>query len=340
MTVRAVAAGLCAITPGAAPSVLDDNPGIDVAVLEVAGGHLSWSVLTESAPPTAVIDNVTSAQNWVWALYGEPVALALAEPGVSVDEVEYAPARPDLAAKVRRLAFALWAARWWPASTIDDIPTLDDALLDRDITGLVDDCESVVAGADALFVAVSPPPAGDSARAEDYALAAGTAAVRPGTLVLARGISGTDWRRYPPGIVDASERAVSWEVTHVAGNTAVRVAVVASPHLVGAVPAHLRPRATVAGADPSRAVDVALHLTGDTWVGATHAPPGSEGGVTVEVYLPGFGGNLHPELGGREVRDRIRDLVRQRLQRAATPDDDGDTPLLAEIGAAASESDF
>ncbi|AWK75015.1 hypothetical protein CBI38_29120 [Rhodococcus oxybenzonivorans] len=352
VTVRAVAGDLWVITPGDAPSVLDDDPGIDVAVLEVAGGHLSWSVLTEPAPPTAVIDDVTSAQDWVWALYGEAVALALAEPAValapaepggSVHEVEYRPARPRLAANVRRLAFALWAARWWPASTIDAIPALDDALLDRDIAGLVDDCESVVAGADAVLMAVPPRSAGNSARAEDYALAAGTAtAVRAGTLVLARGTGGTDWRRCPPGLIDASERAVSWEVQRVAGTTSVRVAVVGAPNLAGAVATHLRPRATVAGADPVHTADVELHLIGDTWVGDTDAPPGSEQGVTVNVYLPGFGGNLHPALGGRDVRDRIRDLARQRLQRAAAPDsdDDSDVPLLAEIDAAASESDF
>ena len=116
--------GVWVIAPDDAPSVLDDAAGIHVAVLEVLGGHLSWSVLAEHAVPAAVIDDVDSAQNWLWAVFGEEVALAVA--AGSGTEISVAPARPRVADGARRLAYAHWAARWWPTSTIDALPPLDD----------------------------------------------------------------------------------------------------------------------------------------------------------------------------------------------------------------------
>ncbi|MFC9551578.1 hypothetical protein ACFTWF_12075 [Rhodococcus sp. NPDC056960] len=329
--------GVWIIAPDSAPSVLDAAAGIDVAVLEVVGGHLSWSVLADSAVPAAVIDDVDSAQNWVWAVFGEEVALALASG--SGRDVTPAPARPRIAAAARRLAFAQWATRWWPASAVDAIPALDAGLLNREIGTLAEDCDLLVDGDDAL-VPAGLPVSGLPARADDYALAAGAAtAAVPSRLVLARGTGGTDWRRYPPGLVDASERAVFWEVVRAAGITTVRVSVVAAPGLSAPVPDHLQPRATIGAATGT--VDVALELSGDVWSGEAAAPQGSEAGVSVRVYVPGFGVNGSPDGGDPEARERVRNLVRQRLRRAAEPTPDGpDAPLLAEIDAAASDSDF
>ncbi|PBC47771.1 hypothetical protein CJ179_12675 [Rhodococcus sp. ACS1] len=334
-----VADGVWIIAPENAPSVLDDAAGIDVTVLEVLGGHLSWSVFAEYTVPVAVIDDVVSAQNWVWAVFGEEVALAVAE-GETGSEVTVEPARPRVAVGARRLAFAHWAARWWPTSTVDAIPALDAGLLNREIATLVEDCDLLVDGDDAL--APEGPTLSDRpGRADDYALAAGAAtATRPGTLVLKRGITGSDWRRYPPGLVDCSERAVSWEVVRTSGNTAVRVSIVAAPYVSEPVPDHVRPRALIGTA--SGAVDVALRLSGDVWFGESAAPPGAEAGVSVDVYLPGFGVNGVADVGGSDARERVRALARLRLRRAAepTPDDGPDAPLLAEIDAAASDSDF
>ncbi|MFD7041551.1 hypothetical protein [Rhodococcus jostii] len=329
--------GVWVIAPDDAPSVLDDAAGIDVAVLEVLGGHLSWSVLADHTVPVAVIDDVASAQNWVWAVFGEEVALAVA--AGSGRDVTVEPARPRVAAGARRLAYAHWAARWWPASTIDPVPPLDEGLLNREIATLVEECDLLVDGDDALVP--GPALADRPRRADDYALAAGAAvATLPSTLVLARGTTGSDWRRYPPGLVDASERAVSWEVVRAAGNTTVRVSVVATPGLSQPVPDHVRPHALIGTA--SGTADVALQLSGDVWSGESAAPPGSEAGVTVDVHLPGFGGSGHADGGGPEARENVRALVRRRLRRAAeTAADDGpDAPLLAEIAAAASDSDF
>ncbi|MBC2640549.1 MULTISPECIES: hypothetical protein [unclassified Rhodococcus (in: high G+C Gram-positive bacteria)] len=329
--------GVRIIAPDGAPSVLDATAGIDVAVLEVRGGHLSWTVLADSAVPAAVIDDVDSAQNWVWAVFGEEVALALA--AGSGNDVTAGPARPRIAAAARRLAFAQWATRWWPASTVDAIPALDAGLLNREIGTLAEDCDLLVDGDDALAPA-GLPVSGLPGRADDYALAAGAAtAAVPSRLVLARGAGGTDWRRYPPGLVDASERAVFWEVARAAGTTSVRVSIVAAPSL-SAVPDHLRPWATVGTA--AGTVDVALQLSGDAWFGESAAPRGSEAGVSVGVYVPGFGVDGSSDGAGPEARQRVRNLVRQRLRRAAetTPDDGPDAPLLAEIDAAASDPDF
>ncbi|MFC9832827.1 hypothetical protein ACFVKB_03210 [Rhodococcus sp. NPDC127530] len=330
--------GVWIIAPGDAPSVLDDAAGIDVAVLEVHGGHLSWSVLADHTVPVAVLDDVESAQNWVWAVFGAEVALAVA--AGSGRDVTVAPARPRVAAAARRLAYAHWAARWWPTSTVDAVPPLDEGLLNGEIATLVEKCDLLVDGDDAV-VPTGPVLADRPARADDYALAAGAAAATlPSTLVLARGTTGSDWRRYPPGLVDASERAVSWEVVRAAGSTTVRVNVVAIPGLSEPVPEHVRPHALLGTA--SGTVDVALRLSGDVWFGESAAPQGSEAGVSVDVYLPGFGVNGSADGGGPEVRERVRALVRRRLRRASemAADDGSDASLLAETAAAASDSDF
>ncbi|MER8072922.1 hypothetical protein ABTZ59_32050 [Streptomyces sp. NPDC094034] len=354
---------------GAAPSVLDPAPGVDVAVLEVAGGLLTWSVLALDAPPVAVLDDVDRAQEWVWAMYGEQVALALAAE-VSAD-VPVLPALPALVVSARQLAFAHWASRWWPASVIDGIPALDERQLDREIGDLTEECDLLFAGEetadsrppggpDVEFPADRSPAVEEAPRATDYALAAGPRAGTAGTadgLTLARGTGGSDWRRYPPGLVDASERAVSWEVVRAAARTTVSVSVVAAPGPVAVAP-ELTPRATVSGAaDP---LDLALRRVDDTWLGnapfdtaGTGAPAPGGPGPVVDIYLPGFGTSrtrAHDDEAAAETRARVRALVRSRLARARDRDrdenehgdgNDGPGPLLrTEIAAATAETDF
>ncbi|MCL7376061.1 hypothetical protein [Streptomyces sp. 35G-GA-8] len=365
---------------GAAPSVLDHAPGVDVAVLEVAGGLLTWSVLALDAPPVAVLDDADRAQEWVWAMYGEQVALALAADTaaeaaaerVEVSaEVPVLPALPALVTSARQLAFAHWASRWWPASVIDGIPPLDERQLDREIGELTEECDLLFAGEetadarppggpDAEFPADGSPAAEEAPRATDYALAAGPGAGTAGSadgLTLARGTGGSDWRRYPPGLVDASERAVSWEVVRAAARTTVSVSVVAAPGPV-AVPHGLTPRATVSGAaDP---LDLALRRVDDTWLGnapfdtaGTGGPAPGGAGPAVDIYLPGFGTSrtrAHDDEATAETRARVRALVRSRLARARNGHGnghgdgnghDGPGPLLrTEIAAATAETDF
>ncbi|MBJ8346581.1 hypothetical protein [Antrihabitans sp. YC2-6] len=308
------------------PDIVEfDEAGIDTAVLEVSGGHLSWNLLGDTHTPAAVIDDVARAQEWIWAIYGEVVSVALAD-GAAGDFAA-APAVPEVARNARRLAYALWASRWWPASTIDAIPPLDRTLLSGEIVDLVSACDLLV---DDDFVWDEPLLASKtSSRADDYALAAGSVtALRPEAVTLARGTGGTDWRRCPPGMLDASERAVSWEIVREPGRTIARVEVVAAPDADIALPEHIRPRATVDG------VGIDLSLAGDVWRGEALAPDaGSEASVTVVV--PGFGVHGRDEVGGRMIRDQVRDMVRRRLSNAAADD-----LLLAEVAAAGSDTDF
>ncbi|WP_431954029.1 hypothetical protein [Nocardia lijiangensis] len=326
--VREDADGLWTIAPAGASALAADVPPLDTMVLEVVGGHLGWSLLAGEPVPAAVLHDLDEAQEWLWAVFGERVALAVADR----EPVELAaePALPALVAQARKLAYAHWAARWWPASTIDGIPALDQRLLDTEIATLTEACELIVDGADAH---PEPAPSAPVAlgRAEDYALAAGSGA-RHGELVFGRGSGGWDWRRCPPGLVDASEHAVSWELTRAEGATLVRVRAVAAPQLQ-APPAHLHPRALLDTA--VGVIDTELHLVGDTWHGT--ASTKAEAVAGVQVYVPGVGPEpLSP--ADHDERARIRDLVAARLRRATSGDDDAS--LLAEIAAAASDSDF
>ncbi|MFX0574242.1 hypothetical protein [Nocardia nepalensis] len=340
-----VADGIWTVVPDGAPTVLDASAAIDAMVLEVLGGHLSWSLLAGQTIPAAVIDNLELAHDWLWAVYGEPVAVAIADfdSGAAelTDGAQFAaePAVPDLVTAAWRLGFAHWATRWWPASTIDGITPLDDRLLDQEITALRAECELLIddeTASDDETVDINAAVE-VSTRAADYALAAGGGADRPaGALSLGRGTGGWDWRRCPPGLIDASERAVSWESIRGSGTTTVRVTAVAAPQLGSATPAHLRPRASIT--TPVGTAEAELNLIGDLWTGAATTP--SDSVSAVDVYVPGVGATQDPKLGGPQMRQRIRELATARLRRATGAHDAVDAPLLAEIAAAASDSDF
>ncbi|MGX1805347.1 hypothetical protein ACWIGI_06500 [Nocardia sp. NPDC055321] len=349
VVIRRLADGLTGILAPGAPSALDATAEVDVMVLEVAGGHLTWNVLAPQQLPSAVIDDAELAQQWVWALYGESIALALddaltaGEPSASPPDGFTAsstaaadPGQPALAASARRLAYAHWASRWWPASTIDAIPALDPGLLDRDIAALTEECESLVDGADAVVPAVSAPVE-SLPRATDYALAAGADGEQPGALVLARGRGGWDWRYCPPGLVDASERAVSWRVVRAGGETTVAVSAAAAPEAPEDVAAYLRPWARIDSG--GTLIEAALTPSGGAWVGAA-AVSSAGAPVHVDIHVPGFG----IRTGGASVdlRSRIRDFAAARLRHAAgvSAHEQRDAPLLAEIAAAAEDSDF
>ncbi|AOS63859.1 hypothetical protein [Actinoalloteichus hymeniacidonis] len=366
---RRTPAGECVITPTGTdsppPTVLADEPDVDVAVLEVAGGHLTWSVLADTPIACAVLDDVEAAQSWLWALYGERVAVvvdALAIEPLDPDErpeqeLPIDPVHPDLVARAHRLAFAQWALRWWPASAIDDIPPLDRGLLEREITELIEECDQLFDGIDAAEAAgVADRPGeiddlvdSEPGTARDYALAAGAGGTdNSGGSVLAGGNGGSDWRCYPPGLIDAAETAVSWELVRIAARTVVEVSVVAAPGLdapdSSAMPTHLLPRATL-HAEAAPVVDVDLQLLSDTWVGRASSTATPAKPLRVGITLPGFGAveaDRDPARA-RRTRERIRTLVRARLSRVHTaehgdPALDATAPLLAEL--AAVEQDF
>ncbi|MFI1463068.1 hypothetical protein [Nocardia carnea] len=299
--IRRLRPDLWLIGPPGAPTAADPDPGVDTAVLEVSGGYLTWSLTAGQRVAAAALHDLETAQEWLWALYGADVALA-ADAYTEPVDLPVRPGNPDLATAVRRLAYAHWAARWWPASTIDDIAALDPELLDSEIGELTEFCESVVDGADSPPAAgvdeVSAGPTGDrdigrdtgarewtTARADEYALAAGPNPSRGADLVLGRGTAGWDWRYCPAGVVDASERAVSWELFRAAGRTVARVHAVAAPGVPAELPGYLRPHALIRTRDGF--LDVALELNGDAWTGETAEP--TDAVLGVEIYVPGVG---------------------------------------------------
>ncbi|MFD4352721.1 hypothetical protein ACFWPX_09185 [Nocardia sp. NPDC058518] len=328
--------GLLVIAPDGAPLVTDAAPGLDALVLEVVGGHLSWNLLDNELVPGAVLDDVEAAQDWVWAVYGEEVALAVADNHARA--LTAAPARPESAAALRRLAYAHWASRWWPASTVDGIPALDPRLLHEEIEVLTERCEMMVDERSREPVAdVAETAEGDAesigrsrGRAEDYALAAG-GADSSDRLIVARGSGGWDWRRCPPGILDAGEKAVSWQVARAAGVSTVRVSVVAAPDCPRVVPDHLRPHARVRSAGTE--FTTPLHLSGDAWTGAVRIPGQSEISPEITVFVPGVG--PADPVDESAVRDRIRRFARLRLTEPT-----GEPRLSAETDAAETDEDF
>ncbi|WP_216899868.1 hypothetical protein [Nocardia alni] len=335
--VRGGPAGTMFIGPEVAPTLGEGTAPLDTAVLEVRGGHLVWSVLASQRFPVALIDDTEAAQEWIWAVYGADIALAVADFDSVPTEFTPDPGLPELAPRAYKLGYAHWAARWWPASTLDGIPPLDERLIDVDIRTLTTECDLLVDGADAIDAYEDDDLASRSGadRAEDYALAAGPTTVTD-VLVLARGTGGWDWRRCPPGIVDASERTLSWEVRRRPGTTVIQVSAVAAPGLHTPVPPHLHPRALIR--TPAATAVAELTLTGDLWTGSAAAPDGWESTVAVDIHVPGVGPSDVADPDDARIRPQLREFAAARLRNAGRAPDD--TMLLAEIAAATTDTDF
>ncbi|KUF19087.1 hypothetical protein AT728_08310 [Streptomyces silvensis] len=139
--------GTVLITPAAAA----DPPGPDFthadprgpdftyAVLDVAGAVLAWPVLGGPVPPTAYVHDAGRAQQWLWALYGERVALAVHERALGRTAAD----RTALADVAARLGLGHWAARWWPASYTDGIPALEPDVLGVELAALTHRCQQL-----------------------------------------------------------------------------------------------------------------------------------------------------------------------------------------------------
>lgn len=109
-----------------------------VAVLEVSGAVLSWTV--DGAGDAQITFTDPAQADWLWRVIGESghSALASALQARSPDDagiVELAgvDVRPGVLGPLRRLALGHWLRRWWPASQRDGIASLDGALLDAEI---------------------------------------------------------------------------------------------------------------------------------------------------------------------------------------------------------------
>ncbi|WNG90574.1 hypothetical protein [Mycobacterium sp. ITM-2016-00318] len=124
--------GLWSTGPQSTPTPL-------VAVLEVSGAVLSWTIDDAAVAPTITFTDVSRA-DWLWRLLGESghSAVAAAMNGrlpdnaqtIDVNGVAVLPGSVD---QLRRLALGHWMRRWWPASHRDGIAALNGALLDAEI---------------------------------------------------------------------------------------------------------------------------------------------------------------------------------------------------------------
>ncbi|WP_134661687.1 MULTISPECIES: hypothetical protein [unclassified Amycolatopsis] len=98
---------------------------VHTPVLAADGGLIRFALadlLGASVPSMRIeLTDASAAEPWLTRLVGAEASLTALRDGY-VD----VPARPELA----RLALLLWARRWWPASPLLGIPSLDPALLD------------------------------------------------------------------------------------------------------------------------------------------------------------------------------------------------------------------
>jgi len=124
--------GLWSTGPLAEPTPL-------VAVLEVSGAVLSWTVDDPSGPAQIAFTDLPRA-DWLWRILGESghTSVAAALGGRSPDEAQSVElSGVDVVEgslePLRRLALGHWLRRWWPASHRDGIAALDSALLDTEI---------------------------------------------------------------------------------------------------------------------------------------------------------------------------------------------------------------
>jgi hypothetical protein len=110
-----------------------------IALLEVSGAVLSWTVDDpDGAAPHITFTDVSRA-DWLWRILGEAghVALISAVDGAtgpprSIELAGVDPV-PGSVAPLRRLATGHWLRRWWPASRQDGLAGLDRALLDVEV---------------------------------------------------------------------------------------------------------------------------------------------------------------------------------------------------------------
>ncbi|MEU3464501.1 hypothetical protein ABZ721_31690 [Streptomyces sp. NPDC006733] len=173
------------------------------------------------------------------------------------------------------------------------------------------------------------------ARERGYALAAGEP-LAGGGRVIARGPGTNAWHRYPPGLVDAAENAVSWTGRAFGARRQIEVDVIADAAAPAAgvlLVAEVRvdggrvaARVPLARRDDRWTGRVDLDLDGDLGAAADPERPagwdltaaGKPPRIEVDVLLPGFDpGPGDP--GDAAHRATVRALVRQRLATAARP---------------------
>lgn len=109
-----------------------------LAVLEVSGAVLSWTVDADPAEPPVIAFTDPVRADLLWRVLGETGHVALIEALRYRDSVESlelngVAVRPGSLDAARKLAIGHWLRRWWPASARDGIVALDRAVLDAEV---------------------------------------------------------------------------------------------------------------------------------------------------------------------------------------------------------------
>ena len=120
------------------------SPGPLVALLEVSGAVLSWTIDEPAANAPQITFTDPRRADWLWQVFGESghLAVAAALDGPAPDDGQPAVdlagvgLLPESTERLRRLAVGHWLRRWWPASQRDGVASLDPALLDAEIAVL------------------------------------------------------------------------------------------------------------------------------------------------------------------------------------------------------------
>lgn len=220
-----------------------EDPAPWTLAVEASGAVLTWPLdATDQAEPTVTITNLAEA-DWLWRWLGTEVHAHMLEHADDLNgEIEPA-GDPDLLRDLRQLAYLHWLLAWWPASAIDQIPTLDDAALTAELAVRADALDAVVGlTADPVAMLQTIPPSalasllasettreiaqqalailGDAdadalptaQRRAAYALAAGATREPEVGAHLARGRAPLAWQSVPGGVFDATEFPVAWAV--------------------------------------------------------------------------------------------------------------------------------
>ncbi|MGU3501834.1 hypothetical protein [Mycobacterium sp. C31M] len=330
-----------------------------VAVLEVAGAVLAWTVDDPSAPVQLTVTDIEAA-DWLWRVTGPAGHVAMVE-AVSGIPVHGSIDIPDLQldvqalAPLRRLAVGHWLRRWWPASLGDSIVDLDAAVLDAEIAMLTaatqeffaedtldSDIDSLLQPhrdtllgyrrdgdprvaelAAACADLADWPTAADDAvpaqRRRDDYALAAGAAETAATGAIAGGATSISWSAVPPAVFDAAEDTVDWSVRTVPGGNVVATVRAAVSAPAGGIAVRLRSGAVAA--EGVLAADGTATLTLPVSESAAWNHDWSNTTVAIGA---GKGED-------RAARDRVRAFARARLGGTA------DT-FLAEVLAA--ESDY
>lgn len=352
--------GLWTTGPAVTPAPL-------VAVLEVSGAVLSWTV---DEPRDAQIAFTDAARaDWLWRVVGEAghhaVTSAL-DGRTAVDSVEVTGVNlvSDALDPLRRLALGHWLRRWWPASQRDAIAALDGALLDAEVALMTaalqdyfgdDTFDSEITHLLAPHAAALNAAAheGDPRvtalvdrcrdvaddvgvaldaepvhrRQADYALAAGADSRARGPAVIADGTASINWAAVPPGVFDAAENTVDWSVEPSGEGVSAMIGV----ELTGLGSPHGIAVWLESGFAPGRGVFGADGR-------ATFPIVGTDGAPISEAVAWNHDWRATKVVVGADVdesvrtRDRVRAFARSRL------DHPGADAFLAEILAA--ESDY